>query len=198
MASTNGSPTTERADTATRILDAAQALVQQRGYNAVSYGDLAEALDLTTAAIHYHFPTKADLGAALVARYREQNAEIRATIWDEEDSLRGRLDRYVEGYAGILKSGGLCLCGVLAADDATLPDPVRQEVRQFFAEQENWLAAVIAEAHTDGTGLAGYDSPQEVAELLLATIEGAMVITPDRDPDAYRTALHRLLDMIAA
>ena len=88
--------------TATRILDAAQALVQQRGYNAVSYGDLAEALDLTTAAIHYHFPSKADLGQALVGRYRRANAKTRATIWDEEDTLRERLERYVEGYVAIL------------------------------------------------------------------------------------------------
>jgi TetR/AcrR family transcriptional repressor of nem operon len=198
MAPSNASPTTERADTASQILDAARALVQQRGYNAVSYGDLAETLDLTTAAIHYHFPTKADLGAALVARYREQNAEIRAAIWDEEDTLRARLDRYVEGYAGILESGGLCLCGILAADDATLPDPLRQEVRQFFAEQEDWLTAVIGEAHDDGAGLAGYDTPRQVAELLLATIEGTMLTTPDRNPKAYRTALHRLVDTIAA
>jgi len=42
----------ERAATATRILDAAQDLVQRRGYDAVSYGDLADALGLTTAAIH--------------------------------------------------------------------------------------------------------------------------------------------------
>lgn len=184
--------------TATRILDAAQALVQRRGYNAVSYGDLAEALDLTTAAIHYHFPSKADLGQALVGRYRRANAKTRATIWDEEDTLRGRLERYVEGYVAILESGGLCLCGVLAADDETLPEPVRQEVRGFFAEQEDWLTEIIGEAHDDGAGLAGYESPRQVAELLLATIEGGMLTAHDRAPAPYRTMLHRLIDTIVA
>ena len=195
MASTNGSPTTERADTATRILDAAQALVQQRGYNAVSYGDLAEALDLTTAAIHYHFPTKADLGAALVARYREQNAEIRATIWDEEDSLRGRLDRYVEGYAGILKSGGLCLCGVLAADGPTLPDEVRREVDRFFAEQEDWLTDVL-EAGADGAGLRRCETPRDTARLILAALEGAMITASERAARPYTETLRCLLDSV--
>ena len=187
---------TGRAPTATRILDAAQAQIQRRGYNAVSYGDLAGALDLTTAAIHYHFPTKADLGQALVARYCEQNAAMRSAIWTEEDDVRGRLERYVDGYVEILERGGLCLCGVLAADDETLPDPVRREVCRFFSEQEDWLTNVIAEAHGDGTALAGYETPREVAELLLATIEGAMLTARDRGPDVYRARLHRLIDTI--
>jgi len=198
MNSAPGPDAAERPATATHILDAAQRLVQRRGYNAVSYGDLADALDLTTAAIHYHFPSKADLGEALVARYREQNAERRATIREDEDTLRGQLTQYVEGYVGVRASGGLCLCGVLAADEETLPEPVRAEVRRFFADQEDWLADVIAEGPRGGTGLAGYESPRQVAELLLAAIEGAMLTARDRSPDAYRATLHRLIDTIAA
>ncbi|WP_263789367.1 TetR/AcrR family transcriptional regulator [Salinibacter sp.] len=193
---TSPDSSTESATTADQILDAAQAQIQRRGYNAVSYGDLAAPLDLTTTAIHYHFPTKADLGQALVARYREQNAAMRSTIRTEEDDLRGRLEQYVEGYVEILERGGLCLCGVLAADDETLPEPVRREVRRFFAEQEDWLTAVIAEVHDDGAGLAGYDAPREVAELFLGTIEGTMLTARAHGPDAYRARLYRLIDTL--
>jgi len=132
-----------------------------------------------------------------VARYRQTNADTRADIWDEEDTLRKRLERYVEGYVNLLEGGGLCLCGVLAADDETLPEPVRQEVRRFFADQEDWLTEIIADVHGDGAELPGYESPREVAELLLAAIEGAM-LTARRGPDAYRALLHRLIETIAA
>lgn len=186
----------EETTTAGRILDLAQEQIQRCGYNAVSYGDLADALNLTTAAIHYHFPSKPDLGQALVARYREQNAELRAAIWDEEDALRERLVRYVDGYVEILEDGGLCLCGMLAADDETLPEEVRRDVYRFFAEQEDWLTEVIAETD-DGAGLAGYDAPREVAELLLAAIEGTMLTVRDRGPETYRDRLYRLIDTIA-
>ena len=195
MSSSADAPPAE--STRARILDAAQERIQRCGYNAVSYGDLAEALDLTTAAIHYHFPSKADLGEALVARYRQMNAEQRAAIYEDESTLRARLNRYAEGYAGVLEGGGLCLCGVLASDESTLPEAVRTEVRGFFADQEDWLATIIAEEHDDGAGLRGYDSPREMAELLLATIEGAMLTLPSRDPTAYRATLHRLIDTIA-
>jgi len=194
------SPTTEeeRPDTASQILDAAQDLIQRRGYNAVSYGDLAAELDLTTAAIHYHFPSKPDLGTALVARYRQTNAETRAAIQKDEDFPRAQLERYVEEYVSILESGGLCLCGVLATGDETLPAPVRQEVHGFFSDQEEWLAQVIGNTRDDGWGLPGCKSPRKIAELLLATIEGAMLTARDRGPENYRATLHRLIDTVVA
>ena len=43
--------------------------MQTRGYNAFSYADVAAELNLTKAALHYHFAGKAELGEALVTRY---------------------------------------------------------------------------------------------------------------------------------
>lgn len=188
----------ERPDTPSQILDAAQDLIQRRGYTAVSYGDLADKLDLTTAAIHYHFPSKPDLGRALVARYRQTNAETRAAIREEEDSPKAQLERYVEEYVSILESGGLCLCGVLATGDETLPTSVRQEVHGFFADQEEWLTQVIANTSDDGRELPAYESPREIAELFLATIEGAMLTARDRGPENYRATLRHLVDTVVA
>ena len=50
---------------AERILDAAQALAQVRGYNGFSHADVSAELAITKASIHYHFPGKADLAEAL-------------------------------------------------------------------------------------------------------------------------------------
>ena len=51
-------------DTPQRILDVAERLVQTRGFNGFSYADIADALKVTKASLHYHFRGKADLGAA--------------------------------------------------------------------------------------------------------------------------------------
>src|SRR4029079_1922981 len=59
------------ADTAQRILDVAERLVQTRGFNGFSYADIAEVLDVTKASLHYHFPSKADLGRRLIERYEQ-------------------------------------------------------------------------------------------------------------------------------
>lgn len=188
--------TVERPDTADRILDLAQERIQRRGYNAVSYGDLAEELDLTTAAIHYHFPSKADLVQTLVRRYRRANAKTRANLREEYDSLRDQLSAYVEVFSGIMDGGGLCLCGILAADEPTLPAEVRREVRQFFIDQEEWLTTIIEAEIQGGGGLSGCEDARDVARVLLATIEGAMLTTPDRHPQTYTETLHHLVDSI--
>lgn len=196
MSPSDDAKTAERPATAERILDRAQERIQQRGYNAVSYGDLAEELELTTAAIHYHFPSKADLVQTLVRRYRGTSAQKRTALREQNDTLRERLLRYVEVFSGIMEGGGLCLCGILAADEPTLPDEVRREVRRFFAEQEDWLTEIIDGGTTGGGGLNGCDSPREVARLFLATVEGAMITTPGREPEAYTETLHDLVDSI--
>jgi TetR/AcrR family transcriptional repressor of nem operon len=186
----------ERPDTAERILDCAQTRIQRRGYNAVSYGDLAADLDLTTAAIHYHFPSKADLVQALVRRYRRRNAETRAAICEEADTLQACLERYVALFADVIDGGGLCLCGVLAADGPTLPTAVRREVRAFFADQEDWLTAIIEDGAPDGTGLQGCETPREAARVILATVEGAMITAPERAAGPYARTLRCLVDSV--
>jgi len=187
---------TNRPDTAERILDCAQTRIQRRGYNAVSYGDLSEELDLTTAAIHYHFPSKADLVQTLVRRYRRQNAETRAAIEEEADTLRARLERYVDLFAGVIDGGGLCLCGVLAADGPTLPDAIRREVRSFFADQEDWLTTILEEGSPEGTGLHGCETSRETARVILAAVEGAMITAPERDAAPYTRTLRCLVDSV--
>ena len=59
-----------RTDTRSRILDVAEDLLQDRGFNGFSYKDVAGALGIRNAAVHYHFPAKADLGVELVERAR--------------------------------------------------------------------------------------------------------------------------------
>ena len=57
------------AGTPARILDIAERLVQIRGFNGFSYADVAAELQITTAALHYHFTGKPQLGLALIDRY---------------------------------------------------------------------------------------------------------------------------------
>ena len=66
--------------TSTRILDTAEALLQVRGYNGFSYADISTELGITKAALHYHFPGKADLGLALITRYADRFGESLAAI----------------------------------------------------------------------------------------------------------------------
>ena len=70
-------------ETAVRIMDAAERMLQTSGFNGFSYADIARELKLTKASLHYHFESKARLGKALMARYsfaRSTSPPHRATL----------------------------------------------------------------------------------------------------------------------
>jgi TetR/AcrR family transcriptional repressor of nem operon len=162
-------------DTARQILDAAEKLVQVRGFNAFSYADVAGQLGITNAALHYYFPGKADLGEALIGRYTKRFSgalnEIGASLADP----LSRLDAYAELYAGVLRSQRMCLCGMLAAEHETLPAGMQSLVADFFEKNERWLAAVLEQGREDGA-LSFTGSPLEEARSIVSGLEGAMLI----------------------
>ncbi|HML14757.1 MAG TPA: TetR/AcrR family transcriptional regulator, partial [Xanthobacteraceae bacterium] len=140
-----------------------------------SYADIAATLRVTKASLHYHFPTKAELARRLMERYTESFLSALAQIDGGTASAREKLQRYVSIYADVLANNRMCLCGMLAAEYATLPKPVRTEVTRFFDANETWLAHVIDDARqSGGTQFAG--SSTEAARLMIATLEGAMML----------------------
>ena len=134
--------------TASRILDVAELLAQTRGFNGFSYADLAKELGLTTAAMHYHFATKAELGAALMARYHERFSDSLHQLDVDLEESGAKLHGYVDLYVGVLRADRMCLCGMLAAEFATLPAIVQGAVLQFLESNETWLASVLEQGRT--------------------------------------------------
>jgi len=174
-----------RGSTRERILDVAQRLVQTRGYNGFSFHDLAKELGIRTASIHYHFPTKADLGVALLQRYRARfRSELEGISAKGGDPLR-RLTQFAGLFERTFKTGNqLCLCGMLSAEVATLPQEVAGEVEHFFEESEGWLADALA-AGKKAHKMAFAGSANAQARMFLAVLEGAMVVARGMRRTAY-------------
>jgi TetR/AcrR family transcriptional repressor of nem operon len=164
-----------RADTSTRILVEAQRLVQTRGFNGFSYADIAAALGLTKASLHYHFPSKAELGRRLIDRYREHFLGALRRIDESGADACGRLQAYVAIYERVLADQHMCLCGMLAAEYATLPGLMQEGLRAFFQANEDWLAHLLAEGLAAGE-LDFTGDPQEAANALTGALEGAMLV----------------------
>jgi TetR/AcrR family transcriptional repressor of nem operon len=158
----------------TRLLDVAQELVQTRGYNAFSFRDLAARVRLRSPSIHHHFPSKADLGRQLMARYRSKFVGLLAEIEARGGDPRRKLVRFVDLFRQTFRMGDrLCLCGMLATEYATLPKAIRSEVN-LFRETEAWLARVFASGRARGR-LSFAGSPLSAARAFFGALEGAMI-----------------------
>ena len=180
-------------DTAARILDIAEHLAQTRGFNGFSYADIAAEVGITKASLHYHYPTKANLGQALVVRYRESfNSALREISASDGDAFT-KLNQYADVYHRVLGADRMCLCGMFAAEYATLPGPMQDELRQFFDENEKWLVETLEEGRRDGS--VSFDgSPQDIAGLLTGALEGSMLLARSyRDNTRFTSSVSRLI-----
>jgi TetR/AcrR family transcriptional repressor of nem operon len=171
--------------------------VQTRGFNGFSYADVAAELGITKASLHYHFASKAELGRALVERYADRFAAALEQIDGRGEDAPAKLDAYARIYAGVLEQKRMCLCGMLAADYDTLPEPMREAVVGFFDRNESWLTAVFEQGEAEGS-VRTDGSPREAARALVGGLEGAMLVArPYGDVARFEAAASRLLASLA-
>jgi len=187
----------DQIDTSARILDAAERLVQLRGFNGFSYADVAAELGVTKASLHYHFPSKSDLGEALIVRYGERFGAALEAIDAAPSEAQEKLLAYADLYANVLEDHRMCLCGMLAAEYKTLPEPMQRAVLAFFERNEIWLAGVLEQGESRGD-LHFTGSSQDLARAILSALEGALLTSrPYDDPARFQTTARRLIAMVA-
>jgi len=185
------------AGTASRILDVAERLVQVRGFNGFSYADVAAELAITKAALHYHFASKADLGAALIARYAARFGAALAKVDAGGTPASAKLAGYAGLYVQVLRSRRMCLCGMLAAEYQTLPQPMQDSVIRFFDQNETWLQDVLEQGRADGS-LRFAGSARDTARMIVGGLEGAMLVArPYGDIARFQAAAANMLAGLA-
>ena len=169
------------------ILDSAEKRMRKGGFHACSFREIADDIGIKSASVHYHFRTKADLAASLVARYE---AKVLKAIGDPEDerNLTRKLEAMRAAFRSGLKRGdGMCLGGMLATEARSLPPPVGIATRHYFEGCNDWLTRAFS--------FARVAEPRRKALRLTALLEGAMLqaIALD-DVAAFDEAVEELPD----
>lgn len=163
-------------DTSDRILDSAQALMVERGYNAFSYADIAEVVKVSKASIHFHYASKAVLARQVVQRYRQAGMVGLQQLSGQQPCAVSRLEAYAGYWENCIRTNTapFCVCAMLAAEMPTLPDEVKSEVQAHFRDLEGWLAATLEHGVQQGTLRLPRSSMLE-AQSLLSLVHGAML-----------------------
>jgi TetR/AcrR family transcriptional repressor of nem operon len=181
------------AGTASRILDVAERLLADRGFNGFSYADVAAELDITKPALHYHFASKADLGEALINRYAARFVEALTRLDGAAPDTRAKLAGYTDLYLSVLHQQRMCLCGMLAAEYQTLPRPIQDSVLTFFDQNELWLEQVLEKGRQEGS-VHFTGSARDTARMIIACLEGAMLVArPRGDTGHFQAAADSML-----
>lgn len=160
-------------DTKTALLDSAEHAVRSHGYDGFSYADLAADIGIRKASIHYHFPTKANLGLELMKRYNMTLSAWLDQTNQHHASAAHRLRAQVKRYRDALSGGNeLCLCVAFSISRDHLDGDVINEINDYRSKSIDWLTAVFQLGKTDAT-ISNVGDPQVEARACLATLEGA-------------------------
>ena len=164
-------------DTKTRILDAAQELMQIGGYNAFSFDHIADRVGIKKPSVVHHFANKEALGQAVVQRYAESFlAALKDIFADPDKTSLQAFDFYCSPYIDFGKSSDkVCLCGALAGEFMALPDGVKTDVADFFNAHIKWLEMLLKRGKKNGEFVFS-EKPVDLAKWILASLQGALLI----------------------
>lgn len=180
-------------DTKTQIMDSAQKLTALKGFDAFSYRDIAEEVDIKTSSIHYYFPTKSDLAVALVDRYTSTLSGLLAEV---SGSGKNGFEQVKALFGTICSLSGaernFCLCGMLSADIHSINNLSKSKLNHFFALLDSWTEDTLKAGIKDGS-IHPSVRPKSASTEITATIEGAMLIARVRDQASY---LQDTLDIV--
>lgn len=179
-------------DTKREILDAAEAMLQERGFNAFSYHHIAERLGVKNAAIHYHFRSKGDLGVAVIERYRRRFARWAEKLDAEKNDAWSQLEAYFQIYMDFKVRGGkICPSGILQAEYHSIPEEMRAAASALIVDLQQWLTRLLTVGREQGA-FRFPGEPADQAMVIGATLQGALQIARAWGPERFDTALEQL------
>ncbi|WP_074102406.1 TetR/AcrR family transcriptional regulator, partial [Paenibacillus sp. P3E] len=164
-------------------------LVQERGYNGFSYADIAEAIGIRKASIHYHFPSKQDLVQAVLLRYRKEFMDKLQHISDQPHSCLQNIQLFFGLYRDTLENNTkLCLCSMMAAELNSFPPEIREELNMFFDANAVWLEHVLDQGKKSGEFTFSM-SAMEQAKTIVAFVQGAQLLSRSSGDIGYYDSL---------
>ena len=158
------------------ILAAAKRVAQAHGYGGLNFRDLATDVGIKAPSIYHHFPSKADLAAAVAKRYWEDSAAALNALAVESSDPLSCLRQYPDTFRKALESDNrMCLCSFMAAEYDDLPETVKKEVQTFADVNVAWLSKVLSAA-----AVVSSEGSERRARAIFAAVAGAQLMARSR------------------
>jgi TetR/AcrR family transcriptional repressor of nem operon len=157
----------------TELENAATQWVQRAGMRDLSFRTLADKVGVKSSSVHYYFPEKSDLTVALIDGYTQAFGNRLQQIENIETSLQAKLLGFVALFEEAAQDDKFCLCGMLAAEIASLDEASRTSLKLFFSRGEAWLARLFSQYSDYVVSPLAHE---ELATVVMSGLEGAILL----------------------
>lgn len=182
--------------TRTALLDAAEAIFAERGYNGVGLEDIAQAAGFTKGAIYSNFGSRQKLFLAVLERRNQRLLDAYAQLLEGDASHRASASDVARVWAEQELADQTSLILSLEFRLAALRDEsVRELLAEFERQTEQWIARFVSARLTDADAELAVPV-EEFAAIIYAANQGiwqhaATCATPH--PQLFETFLVTLM-----
>lgn len=182
-------------DTKEKIVALARDYFQNVGFQSFSFQDIADDLGIKKASVHYHYPSKDELGLEILEVYYKDFEEYKKNIKERSSRVRlFGLFKLYEGYAG--ENGRICPFGVVGTEYHVLSQTIRDKTRVLHNQHRDFLIQTLQDGIKDGSFTLTL-GVRDTADLFMSAIQGAMQISRIRmDKEYFSKTIKSLKSMI--
>lgn len=179
-------------DTRNEIIRLGSELIRSIGYNAFSYTDISKTLGVKNAAIHYYFPSKSDLGVEIIQRNITAFKELTES-WERFDYKR-QLYNYIHMHDAFVKNQWVCIVGALSPSFDTLPENMRNKLRELVDIILKWLTNLLT-AGLEAQVFSFQETPRTKAYMIHSALLSALQMNKVLKNDIYKSIQEGLLNI---
>ncbi|MFI9542705.1 TetR/AcrR family transcriptional regulator [Streptomyces sp. NPDC052016] len=167
-------------DARKKILDAAQSLIELRGYSALGVAEICKAAGVPKGSFYYFFESKEALALTVIDEHwaAERSQWSRILKSDAEPLERLRLlfeATEAQHRAGRENRGSIagCMLGNLSLEMCNQSEAVRDRLQEIFEEQVDLIEAVVTAAQSRGEVTVA--DTRASARAVVAQLEGQVL-----------------------
>jgi TetR/AcrR family transcriptional regulator, transcriptional repressor for nem operon len=183
-------------DTREEILKLGTHLIQLYGYNAFSYADISKELGIKNAAVHYHYPGKEDLLAAIIDQYILKYEELDKKLSAPGISSKQKIEAFINRYSDLCEQNKICIIGSVCSDFNTMPDAVKSKLTNLIEMVLGMVEKVLQQGRKNGD-FSFPETARAKALLIMTNLAAGVQLSRITGQKDYRTICKSILSQIA-
>ena len=177
-------------NTKERIVELGRDYMQRIGYHSFNYKQIALELNIKNASIHHYYPSKEDLGLAVIEKDRQDFLQIIQKV--KKAPPMDKLEALFCAYDDYLKQGKkLCVISTFSSSFNEITERMQLATSQYSEIIASWLTTTFKEGLASGD--FHFKTPvEEMVNHFMATLPGALLVGRSRGKEYFDMAIQSL------
>ncbi|OQP49019.1 hypothetical protein A4H97_29495 [Niastella yeongjuensis] len=173
-----------------KIVELGRGFIQHGGYHQFNYKQIATELNIKNAAIHHYYPSKEDLGLAVIEKDKQYFEQMNKRV--EDKIPMEKIEALFKIYYDYFNDGNkICIIGTFSSAYNEIPEKIQKGAKDYLELVNKWLITTFESGRKSGH-FKFKGTAKDLADFWVATLTGAIQIGRIRGAGYFRQILKNL------